>query len=159
MATLIHGGKIVNTHGVRGEVRIEPWCDDVSFFDDLIYIDAQPRHLINPRPHKHFVITGISGVDCVEQAMALKNKIVCLDKDKIKLPEGRHFVADIIGISVFDHRVNAVIGNITDVLKQPAHDVYVIEGEENHMIPAVSAFIISVDMENKRMVVNTIEGM
>ena len=159
MANLIQAGKIINTHGVLGQVKIELWCDDASFFAEQIYIDSQPKHLINPRPHKHFLLTGISGVDCLEQAMALKNKVVCVDRDKITLPEGRHFIADLIGLCVFDQRTNSEMGRITDVLTLPAHDVYVVQGEETRMIPAVGEFIVSIDLEEKRMVVNTIEGM
>ena len=112
--TLLEAGKIINTHGVRGEVKIENYCDDEIFFKKIktVYIDSVPYNFISKRPHKNFVLAVIENIDTVEKAMALKNKVIYFDKDSIKLKEGQFFISDIIGFDVFDERSSKIIGKL-----------------------------------------------
>ena len=98
-AKYLEAGKIVNTHGVRGEVKIEAWADTPEFLCgfDTVYIDGQAVDLRSARVHGNFVIASLDGVENINAAMALKGKIVCIDRSDVRLPAGRVFVADIIG--------------------------------------------------------------
>ena len=100
----LEAGQIVNTHGIRGEVKIVPWCDSPEFLCgfDTLYIDEAPIRLRAARPHKGNVLAALEGVDTVEGAMALKGKTVHIDRADVTLPEGRHFLADLIGLRVVD---------------------------------------------------------
>ena len=98
----IEAGKIVNTHGVRGEVKIQVWLDSPEFLRRFktIYIDAKPVKMLSARVHKGFVIAVLEGVDDINAAMSLKNKTVHIDRADAKLGKGEYFLCDIIGARV-----------------------------------------------------------
>lgn len=156
----IEAGKIVNTHGVRGEVKIQVWLDSPEFLRSFktVYIEGKPVKMLSSRTHKSFVIAVLEGVEDVNAAMCLKNKTVFIDRGEAKLPEGAYFLQDIIGARVIDEN-SAEIGTLEDILETPASDVYIVRGETEHMIPAVPEFILSTDAENGVIRVHLIEGM
>lgn len=159
---LITAGQIVNTHGIRGEVKIVPWCDSPEFLCgfDTLYIDEAPIRLRAARPHKGNVLAALEGVDTVEGAMALKGKTVHIDRADVTLPEGRHFLADLIGLRVVDADSGAELGVLTEVLTPPAHQVYVVKGPQGeHLIPAVEEFIVETNVDGGYLRVRLIEGM
>jgi len=158
---LIEAGRIVNTHGVRGEVRILPWADSPDFLTGFkrLYIDGSPIEVINARPHKSFVIVAFKGVNDVEGAMMLKNKTVFIDRSDVLLEEGRYFVADIIGLRALDAETGEEIGRVVDVLLLPANNVYVIRGEREVLVPAVDEFIAETCLDGGYVRVRLIDGM
>ena len=100
----LEAGQIVNTHGIRGEVKIVPWCDSPEFLCqfEVLYLDGRPLKVRSARAHKGNVLAFLEGVDDVNAAMALKGKIVSIDRTGVELPDGRHFIADLIGLEVLD---------------------------------------------------------
>ena len=158
----LEAGEIVNTHGVRGEVRIMPWADSPEFLCqfDTLYMDGAPMKVLSSRPHKAMVLATLEGVDTVEKAMKLKGKVVSIDRTGVKLPEGRHFVADLIGLPVLDAATGAELGRLEEVLDLPAQNVYVVRGEgKAYMIPAVPAFLAETAPEKGYIRINLIEGL
>lgn len=158
----LEAGQIVNTHGIRGEVKIVPWCDTPEFLCDfdVLYIDGKPVEVKLARVHKANVIAKLAGVNDVDAAMALKNKVVSIDRSDVELPEGRHFIADLIGLEVRDADSDAALGVIDDVLTPPASEVYVVKGNgKEYMIPAVDEFLIETNIEGGYVRVRLIEGM
>ena len=98
------------------------------------------------------------GVEDVNAAMLLKNKVVYFARSDAKLPEGRCFIADLLGSQVVDE--NGVrVGELTEVLDMPAGQVYVVQGETEHTIPAVPEFILDIDADKGLIRVHLIEGM
>jgi len=94
------------------------------------------------------------------EAMLLKGKEVWIDRDDATLPEGRHFIADLIGLEVRDAESGAVLGSVAEVLTPPAHEVYVVKGgEHEYMIPAVDAFLAETNVEGGYIRVRLIEGL
>ena len=157
----LEAGKIVNTFGVRGEVKLQPWCDSADFLRSFktLYIDGQPRRVVASRVHKEMLIALFEGVEDLNAAMALKNKVVYFARQDVKLPDGRFFIADILGADVIDEDGRAV-GKLTDVLELPAGQVYVVEGEDGeHTIPNREEFILAVDANAGVIRVHLIEGM
>lgn len=156
----IEAGKIVNTHGVRGEVKIQVWLDSPEFLKKFktVYIENKAVKLISGRVHKGFLIAVLDGIEDVNAAMCYKNKTVYIDRNDAKLPKGAYFLQDIIGAEVVDES-GAKIGVLEDILETPASDVYVVRGETEHLIPAVDEFIISTDAEKGIITVRLIEGM
>ena len=160
-------GRIVGTHALRGEVRFEPWLDkpgDVCRLTALYeYSGEKPvaRYDIeSARVHKSLALVKLKGVDGVQAAQVMKGRVLYADRKELPLPEGRHFIADLVGLDVYDRRAQAVIGTLTEVLPKPAHDVYVVRnGDREILIPAVEAFLRGVDREAGRIEVETIEGM
>lgn len=156
----LEAGKIINTFGVRGEVKLDPWCDSAEFLKPLktLYIDGAPRAVASSRVHKGILIVRFADVEDVNGAMLLKNKIVYFARNDVRLPKGRHFVADLLGAAVVDEQ-GAEIGKLTEVLDMPAGQVYVVQGETEHTIPAVPEFILDIDADEKTIRVHLIEGM
>ena len=135
----LEAGQIVNTHGIRGEVKI-------------VRVRAA-------RVHKGNVLAFLEGVDDVNAAMALKGRTVFIDRTGVELPEGRHFIADLLGLEVIDAATGEKIGVVADVLTPPAHEVYVVKGQHEYMIPAVDEFLAETNVEGGYLKVNLIEGM
>ena len=157
----IEAGRVVSTHGVHGEVKIEVWLDSPQFFKSfkrLSLADGTERKLLSARVHKDFVIAQLEGVEDVNAAMALKNKTVLVRREDAKLPKGAFFLQDILGAHVVDED-GKEIGVLADVLETPASNVYVVRGETEHLIPAVPEFIKKTDADAGLITVHLIEGM
>lgn len=158
----LEAGEIVNTHGVRGEVKIMPWADSPEFLCqfDTLDMDGKAIKVLSARPHKAMVLAQLEGVDTVEKAMRLKGKVLSIDRTGVDLPNGRHFLADLMGLTVLDNATGEELGTIEDILTPPAHEVYVVRGKgKEYMIPAVDAFLAETNVEGGYIRVNLIEGM
>ena len=156
----LEAGQIVNTHGIRGEVRIVPWADSALFLKKFktFYIDNKPVRVLSSRVHKDMLIAQLEGINDINAAMPLKNKVIKIDRNDARLPKGAFFIQDILGASVVDEQGNE-IGKLTDVLDVPRGQIYEVKGETDHLIPAVDEFILSVDADAGVIVVRLIEGM
>ena len=155
--SFIEAGEIVNTHGVRGELKVLPWMDGPE--DLLEYTRcriARKDYVIeSARVQKTCTLLKLQGVDTMEDAMALRGKTVLLFREDA--PQGLIFAAELVGMEVFCE--GKMIGAVSDVLDYPGNKVYVVKGEREYMIPAVKEFILDMDMEANRMQVKLIEGM
>ena len=156
----IDAGKITSTHGVRGEVRIEVWLDSPRLLKSCgrVFLGGEEKKLLAAREHKGALIAQLEGVEDVNAAQALKNRVVQIARADVKLPRGAFFLQDIIGAAVVDER-GAEIGKLAEVLELPGQRVYVVKGETEHLIPAVPAFILNTDAEAGVITVRLIEGM
>ena len=156
----IEAGKIVNTHGVKGEVKIQVWLDSPEFMKKfkMVYIDGKAVKVLSARPHKDMLIAALEGIADVNAAMCLKNKTVYIDRKDAKLPRGAFFMQDIMGARVIDEAGNDV-GILVEIMDTPASTVYVVKGETEHLIPAVPEFILKTDADRGIIKVHLIEGM
>ncbi len=156
----IEAGRIVNTHGVAGEVKIEVWLDSPQFLKRCgrVYLDGAERKILAAKVQKNFLIAKLEGVEDLNAAMALKGRVAQIAREDALLPKGGYFIQDILGASVVDEQGNE-IGRLTDVLERPASNIYVVQGETEHLIPAVPEFILRTDAEQGVVTVHLIEGM
>ena len=156
----IAAGEIVNTHGVRGEVKIMPWTDTPEFLRAIktLYIDGGAVRVLASRVHKGALLATLEGVADVNAAMRLKGKRVFIDRDDAHLPAGRFFIQDIIGARVVTESGEEV-GTLREVLDAPAGMVYIVRGETEHLIPAVDEFVLRTDADEGVITVRLIEGM
>lgn len=154
-------GKIVSTHGVRGELKLLPWADGPEFLLQFhtLYLDGQPYTVEQSRVQKTCVLVKLAGVDTVEQAQTLRDKVVSIDRADAKLPAGAVFIADLLGLPVYDGE--QLIGKLAEVYPTPANDVYVVKGEDGaeHLIPSVPDFILERNVDEGFIRVKLIEGM
>ena len=153
----VEAGEIVNTHGIKGELKVLPWVDSP---EDLVGFDrcriARKDYEIELcRVQKTCALVKLKGVDTMEDAQKLRGKTLLLFREDID-PEVI-FAAELINMDVFCD--GEKIGIIADVLDYPGNSVYVVKGEKTYMIPAVKAFILSTDMDGNRMDVKLLEGM
>lgn len=158
-------GKIVNTHGVKGAVKLESWCNTPEDLSDLerlfIQNGAQMKELTvkHTSVFKQFVIAELEGVNDFDAALALKNTVVYASREDFVLDDGDYFIADIIGLPVIDVNTNTVYGKLSDVINRGASDIYVIKTENGErMMPAVDEFVKKIDLE-KGIFIAPIEGM
>ena len=153
-------GKIINTHGVRGEVKLEPWADSPQQLKNLknLWLEGKALPIQDCRVHGRFVIAKLEGVDSVEAAMTLKGKVVLADREELPLSEGSYFIQDMIGLPVLDQNGNE-IGCLKEVLDYPAGRVFVVQGEAEHLIPEKGGFLTSLDPALGHLEVNLLEGM
>ncbi len=159
MMSLLPTGEIVNTHGLRGHVKVMPWADDpdVLLEFDRFFIDGKEYAVEHCSRQKNMILLKLSGVDTVEQATALRNKELCFERSDVELEEGTVYIADLIGMPVVAD--GAEIGTITEVLTPPGNDVYVVKGEHEYLIPAVKEFVEPLDLSQGCVRVRLIEGM
>ena len=134
----LESGKIVGTHGIKGEVRVEPWCDSPQFLAafDKLYLDDMGETFIEvkSRPHKNITLCKIKGVDNIDDAQRLRGRIVYINRDDVDLDEGVNFVQDLIGLAVIDADTGESYGKITDVLRTGANDVYEVTAPDGQKI-------------------------
>ena len=156
----LEAGRITNTHGIRGEVRIEPWADDAAFLTRFrrFYIDGAPVKVRSCRVQKTMCIAALEGIDDINAAIPLKNKVIYIDRDDAHLPAGAVFVQDILGARVVDEQ-GRELGILKEVVTEPAASVYVVSGEREILIPDVPAFILKKDADEGVITVRLIEGM
>ncbi len=159
-------GEIVTTHGVTGECKVYPWCDDSTLFRKLkmLYWDAsgvRGVRVLGVKFVKDMPVIRLEGVETVEDARRLVNRVLYAARGDIKLPRGRYFVQDIIGCTVTDADTGAVYGTVTNVTKPANCDIYEIRTPvgETVLFPAVPEFLGEVDVENEHISVRPIEGM
>lgn len=160
---LLECGKIVSTHGVRGEIKINPWCDGPDFlceFEELYLKDGRVLELERARVHKNCVIAKVAGIDSIESAMPYINAVVYLNKEDVELPDGTYFIADLIGLSVVNYDTGRIYGKITDVMQTGANDVYTVTSEEGDtLIPAISDVVMETDLEAGELRIRPLEGL
>ncbi len=155
-------GKIINTHGIRGELKVDVYCDDfIADQIDEVFIDGAKHEIVSVRYHKGFALVTFKDISDLNQAMTLKNKLMMFDKACVELPEGEYFIADLIGFDVFDRRTQKNIGKLKRVDEMPASRVYAVAAAEGKevLIPDVEAFVKEIDFEGKTVFVETIYGM
>ena len=161
----LEAGRIVGTHGVRGDLRVQSWCDSPETLCDFdtLYLDDHTRVTVErAQVHKNVVLLHLTGVDTLEAAEALKNRVLLLDREDVDLPDDLVFIQDILGFTVTDTRTGQTVGRLRDVITtNPAHDLYEITGEDGKMvyIPAAKPFLQSIDMENGVIFITSIEGL
>lgn len=161
MKSVIECGRIVNTHGIAGEVKIENYCDE-GFYKRISRITAgsDSFEVLSSRTHKGFVLARLEGVNTVEDAMRLKGKTVFANREDIDMPRGHVFYSDLYGFDVYDRRVQRVIGKLKEVRESTASMLYIIESEGKEiLVPDVPAFSRGYDLRRQTVEIETIEGM
>lgn len=158
-------GKIVATQGIRGEFRVQYYCDspEVLCDFDTLYLDKGKTAVTvsHAHPHKNVVVMKLDGVDTIEQAQPLIGKLLYLDRDDAELEEGLYFIQDIIGLTVKDANSGEVYGKITDVYQNGASDVYSIRKDDGRelLFPCIDEVVISTDIDAGEMLIRPLPGL
>lgn len=157
-------GKIVGTHGLNGEVRVECWCDSPEFlcyFKNLYFKEGQEKIQVKSRPHKNIALVKIKNVNSIEEADMLRGKVLYINRDDINFEEGVNFVQDLLGCVVKDIDTGAVYGKITDVLYTGANDVYEVTNGDNKKfyVPVIEQVVINKDVENEVVEIRPMKGL
>lgn len=157
-------GKIVSVFGIKGEVKVQPWCDSPDFlceFDVLYYKSGTPVNILKSRVAKNIVVMKIEGVDTVEEAQKLRNRVLYMDRNDVELEEGSYFVQDLLLLKVIDAETGEEYGEISDVTETGANDVYHVKSSDGKMyyIPAIPDVVKEVDIECGTMKIIPLQGL
>lgn len=163
---LLECGKIINTHGIRGNVKIESWCDSVDAFCALpaIYVEKKSGlvkyEIESASEHKKCALVKLRGVDDPDSAALLKNKTVYAEREFIPIEEGAVFIADMIGLDVYRSSNGERLGTLVDIFESVASDIYVIKTDDGRevMVPGVDEFIDEIDLDHG-VTISPIPGM
>ena len=158
----IEVGSIVNAHGVRGEVKLNPEGFDPAFIAefDRLYIAGKETKVKAARVHKTTVLLTLPGIEDMDAALAMKGRRVAIARNDAVLPEGEYFDAELEGCTVLDDADGSELGKLTRVLQYPAHKVYEVKGEREYLVPAVpGVFIDSVDIDAGIVRIHKMKGL
>ena len=154
MKHFLETGKITGTHGLKGEVRVQPWADSPEFlteFDEL-YLDNGARKIVitSSRVHKGMLIMKIKGVDSIEDADRLRNRILYMNRDDVELEDGAYFIQDLIGLDVIDDDTGERLGTLADVSETGANDVYHVRTGDGRevLIPVIPDVVREISLED-----------
>lgn len=159
-------GKLINSHGIKGEAKVYPLTDNVERFNYLksAYLgkDKIPLNVQGVKIHKGMAIIKFKEFNDINELLKYKDEFIYVDEDnKVVLPENHFFISDLIQCKVYDMS-NTYIGDIIDVLQGYSNDVYVIkdfESNKEYLVPAVKAFVKDVNIKEKIIVIDPVEGM
>jgi 16S rRNA processing protein RimM len=145
--------KIINTHGVRGAVKLDPWCDGPQVFKKLkhLYLEnGKEFEVSDVKTVGAFVVCTLSGVATVEDAIKLKNKVLFAKREEIPLAKGSHFICDMIGLPVKDAATSEVYGTLVEVSQPALQEIYEIRTPSGKtvLMPAVPQFIAKIDTDD-----------
>ncbi len=158
-------GKIVATHGLRGEVKVLPWCDGPEALVPIktFYLDGgnTPKRAERCRIQKNMVLLKLEGVDTPEAAQALRGRVLWLDREEDTLEEGQYYIQDLIGLSVEDAETGEVYGTLRDVTETGANDVYHVAFPDGRvqLVPAIPQVIAKIDIDGGKMLIRPLEGL
>lgn len=165
LADFLECGRAINTHGIKGVIKLESYCDTPRVLSKLPYIYIRSDGLfrqfkvVHASAQKQFVLAKLEGIDTVESAEKLRGTVFYADRNDLSLDEGSFFIADLIGLPVADADSGKVYGTLDDIINEGASDIYVIKTSSGEvMIPAVPEFVKSIEPEN-RILISPIPGM
>ena len=143
-----------------------PWCDSAEFLAQLktFYLDGKgkkPIDVLSSRVHKKQLLLKLKGVETVEQADVLREKVLYFNRDDVSLPEGRYYMQDLLGMAVYDADSFIYYGTVSRIMRTGANDVYQITAQDhkNYLIPAVASVVLEIDMQKNKMLIRPIEGI
>ena len=160
---LLEVGKIVNTHGLRGEVKIVTWTDAPDVFENLAYVYSGEQKLTiqNVKYQKNNIIVKFKEIPSIDDAEKYKNKVLTAERDMLgELPEGTYYIADLIGLDVYDDEGNN-IGVLADVFNTGSNDIYEVkrEGKKPLLLPVIDDVVLNIDLDAKKITVHIMEGL
>ena len=164
---LLEVGKIVNTHGLRGEVKVISWTDYPEVFEDIEYVyvkkknDYERLDITGIKYQKGNLIVRFSQLKDINEAERYKNQVIYTEREMLgDLPDGVYYIADLIGLDVVTEN-GEKIGVIKDVFNTGSNDIYDIkrEGQKNLLLPVIDEVVLNIDMEEKKVTVHMMEGL
>ena len=167
MQELLEVGQIVNTFGIKGFVKVYPYTDDITRFDDLKKVYIKNKHqnkeleIQEVKYHKNMVLIKFKGIDNPEDAETLRNMYIFIDREDSKpLDEDTYFIVDLLGLEVYTDD-GKLLGKLDDIFNTGSNDIYVVKDElgKQILLPAIKDVIKEINMENKKIIVHLLNGL
>lgn len=167
MQEFLEIGQIVNTFGIKGVLKIKPFTDDITRFDELkkVYVETNKVRKIyeveEVKYHKDMVLIKFKGIDKIEEAELLRNSYLKINRnDEPDLEEGTYYIVDLIGLDVYSDEGN-LLGKIDDIFNNGSADIYVVKDElgKQLLLPAISDVVKEINLEDNKVIVHIIKGL
>mgnify|MGYP005761716511 FL=1 len=167
MTSELEIGQIVNTFGIKGEVKVKPFTDDIKRFDKLKKINIEQKNskkeyeIENIKYHKDMVILKLKGIDQIEQAELLRNSYLKIDRNEEEpLEENTYYIVDLLGLSVYTEE-GILLGILDDIYNTGSNDIYVVKDSlgKQTLLPAIQDVIKEIDIENQKIIVHVMKGL
>lgn len=158
-------GKIVNTHGLGGVVKVMPWCDSAEFLCEFetLYRGKEhiPMEIERASVQKHMALVKFAGVDTPEAADALRNAVLYMNRADVELDDDTYFIQDLLGMRVVDADDGREYGKLHDVLQTGANDVYEVEASNGKMllVPVIPDVVLNVDPNADTITIRPLKGL
>ncbi|CAG9363701.1 16S rRNA processing protein RimM [Clostridium perfringens] len=160
MEDLLVVGQIINTHGLRGEMKVMPLTEDMRRFDYLEYVilKGQKIKVEGVKYFKDKVILKLEGINSIEEAEKLKRIYLEIEReDAIELEEDEYFIVDLVGCTVVDTE-GFEYGKIKDVIQTPSNDVYWVQGKKEVLVPVLKDIVLDINMDEKLITIRPSGG-
>lgn len=160
-------GQIVNTFGVKGMVKVNPFTDDITRFDKLkkVYIckkaSMEEVEIEEVKYHKNMVLLKIKGINDMNQAEKCKGLYLKIHrKDAIKLPKDTYFIADLLGLEVYTDE-GVLLGKVDEIYNTGSNDIYVVKDDlgKQILLPGTKEVLKEISLEKEKIVVHLIKGL
>ena len=155
-------GQIVNTVGLKGEIKIYSFSENLQRFQDLkeIFVEDKLFIIEKSRVQKNTVVLKLENIDSTEVAEGYRNKFVYILEETLEeLPEDAYYIKDLLGLEVYEKN-GEKLGSVSDIIKGPGQDLYEIKGEDKtFLLPGVKEFILDIDLAKKRIIVDPPKGL
>ena len=160
-------GQIVGTHGIKGEIRVNPWCDSPDFAKSFktVFFDEQGRMPVKVtacRGHGNLILMKLENVDTIDDAASLRNRLLYIKRSDVGLPDGTWFISELLGCTVFDaDNPKTIYGMLTDVSVTGANDVWHITNQagREYLIPSIPDVVVSVDVDQSKIFIRPLKGI
>lgn len=167
MVSELEIGQIVNTFGIKGFVKVKPFTDDITRFDELkkVYITNKKQkkeyQIEEVKYHKNMVLIKFKNIDKIEQAELLRNSYIVISREDTKeLEADRYYIVDLIGLDVYTDK-DILLGHVDDIYNTGSNDIYVVKDDlgKQILLPAIADVIKQIDIKNKKIIVHLIKGL
>ena len=167
MQEFLEIGQIVNTFGIKGMVKVKPFTDDITRFDDLekVYVETNKQKKVyeieEVKYHKDMVMLKFKGIDRVEDAELLRNSYLKVNRqDEPELEEGTYYIVDLLGLDVYSDE-GILLGKVEDIFNNGSCDIYDVKDElgKQLLLPAISDVIKEINLKEKKIVVHILKGL
>ena len=160
-------GQIVNHFGIKGMVKVNPFTNDISQFEELksVLVEKNGKlldiQIEEVKYSKNQILLKLKGIDTVEEAEKYRNCYIKIARENAKkLPKNTYFIADLLGLTVYTDE-NILLGKVEDIYNSGANDIYVIKSDDGKQIllPAIKEVIKQIDLEQEKIMVHLIKGL
>lgn len=158
-------GKLNNTHGVKGGLKMQLWCDDINYLKQFgtLYLDengSESVKLLSVRPQKDIAIIRLDGIDTIEKAEMLKGRVLYCNRNDAEIDDNANYIADIIGCYVVDMDTEEEYGKVVDVVNYGSCDIYDVESWGEHtLIPAIPDIVKEINTEYQVIRIKKMKGL
>lgn len=160
-------GQIVNTNGLKGMLKIKPFTDDITRFEELEYIyiqkgqDLIEKNIEDVKYVKNMVLLKLEGIDSIEEAEKYRNLYIKINKEDVgEVPDGSYLIADMLKCDVYTDK-NELLGKMIDVFSTGSNDVYVVKTEEGKevLLPAIKDVVKEINIQEKKIIIKLMDGL